>query len=102
MRLNCRKSNYSLWISDWCRVFLMLMSKTERTLLRWLRWMTATLAGCVGMNTAAQHPATGKHWHKGSSSSAGEVRPSVHIACKGAKLSDLDSNRSKRYISEQP
>lgn len=34
MRANCRMSNYSLWISDLYRVFLILMSKTERTLLR--------------------------------------------------------------------
>lgn len=95
-------SNYSLWISDLYRVFLILMSKTERTLLPRLWWMTATLAGCVGMNTAARHPVTGKHWHKGSSSSAGEVRLSVQIACKEAKLSDLNSNRSKRHISVQP
>lgn len=102
MRANCRMSNYSLWSSDLYRVFLILMSQTERTLLRRLWWMTATLAGCVGMNTAARHPVTGKHWHKGSSSSAGEVRLSVQIACNEAKLSDLNSNRSKRHISVQP
>lgn len=70
-------SHSSPWISDLYLVFLMLISKTERALLFGSLWMMATLAGRVGMKTAAWHPATGTDWHRGSSSSDGEVKLSA-------------------------
>lgn len=74
-------------ISDLYLLFFILISNTVRALLfgRWLWWMTASLAGWVGMKTAAWHPLTGTDWHRGSSSSDGEVKLSVENTCKQTK-----------------
>lgn len=75
-------------ISDEYFFFLVLISNTVRDLLFLklpLWWIMASLAGKLGKKTAAWHPVTGRDWHRGSSSSEGEVKLTLEITWEHTK-----------------